>query len=124
MKQVRPGLACGEKLSVRVKAGYALGDHSLNLQMAAMSLLYLLFLTETVGLRPSLAGLLLDLAGFQSGGPVSETATWAIRILTTLVPACFLAVAILIARGYPLSRARHAEILTRLERRSAASSSP
>jgi sugar (glycoside-pentoside-hexuronide) transporter len=72
----------------------------------------------------ALAGLLLDLAGFQRSGPESEAAIWAIRILTTLVPACFLALAIVIAGGYSLSRARHAQILTHLERRSSGSSAP
>ncbi len=42
-----------------VKAGYSLGDHAINIQLAATSLFYLFFLTEIAGLRPSLAGLVL-----------------------------------------------------------------
>jgi sugar (glycoside-pentoside-hexuronide) transporter len=45
-----------------VKAAYALGDHSINIQLASVSLFYLFFLSEVVGLSPSLAGLVL-LAG-------------------------------------------------------------
>ncbi len=51
-----------ERLPVRVKAGYALGDHAINVQLATVSLFYLFFLSEVVGLAPSLAGLVL-LAG-------------------------------------------------------------
>jgi sugar (glycoside-pentoside-hexuronide) transporter len=65
----------------------------------------------------ALAGLTLELAGFEKGGEQPESALWAIRILTTLVPACCLAIAAAIARGYPLSRERHAEILSQLDRR-------
>ncbi len=42
-----------------VKAGYSLGDHAINIQLAATSLFYLFFLTEVAGLRPSLAGVVL-----------------------------------------------------------------
>lgn len=52
----------GERLPTRVKAGYALGDHAVNVQLAAMSLFYLYFLTDVAGLSPGLAGLVL-LAG-------------------------------------------------------------
>lgn len=51
-----------EVLPVWVKSGYALGDHSINVQLATVSLFYLFFLSEVVGLSPSLAGLVL-LAG-------------------------------------------------------------
>jgi Na+/melibiose symporter-like transporter len=44
----------------------------------------------------------------------------AIRLLTTLGPAIFLALAIWIARGYPLTRAEHARIVARLAERDAA----
>ncbi len=46
-------------LSAGVKAAFALGDHSVNVQLAATSLFYLFFLTEVAGLRPGLAGLVL-----------------------------------------------------------------
>jgi len=52
----------GETLPTYVKAGYALGDHSINVQLAAMSLFYLFFLTEVAGLRPSLAGAVMLVA--------------------------------------------------------------
>ncbi len=51
-----------QALPVGVKAGYALGDHAINIQLATVSLFYLFFLSEIVGLAPSLAGLVL-LAG-------------------------------------------------------------
>jgi sugar (glycoside-pentoside-hexuronide) transporter len=51
-----------ESLAVAVKSGYALGDHAINIQLATVSLFYLFFLSEVVGLPPSLAGLVL-LAG-------------------------------------------------------------
>jgi hypothetical protein len=47
--------SAAETLPTRVKAGYALGDHAINVQLAATSLFYLFFLTEVAGLRPSLA---------------------------------------------------------------------
>ncbi len=51
-----------EILPTPVKAGYALGDHTVNIQLATVSLFFLYFLTEVAGLPPSLAGLVL-LAG-------------------------------------------------------------
>jgi sugar (glycoside-pentoside-hexuronide) transporter len=48
-----------ETLPTLVKAGYALGDHAVNVQLAATSLFYLYFLTQVAGLRPSLAGLVV-----------------------------------------------------------------
>ncbi|MCP5042351.1 MAG: MFS transporter [bacterium] len=47
------------RLPMAVKAGYSLGDHAINVQLAATSLFYLFFLTEVAGLRPWLAGLVL-----------------------------------------------------------------
>jgi Na+/melibiose symporter-like transporter len=44
-----------ERLSVRTKVVYATGDHTVNLILSAASLLYLVFLTDLVGLRPALA---------------------------------------------------------------------
>ena len=57
---------------------------------------------------------LLDLLGYQKGETQSETARQAIRWMTGLAPAFFLIAGVLLARGYPLSRARHAEILRKL----------
>lgn len=55
-------MSAEERLPARVKAAYALGDHSINIQLATVSLFYLFFLSEVAGLSPSLAGLVL-LAG-------------------------------------------------------------
>jgi sugar (glycoside-pentoside-hexuronide) transporter len=68
----------------------------------------------------ALAGLLLQLAGFEKGREQSDTALLAIRLLTGVFPALFLAVAIGVALGYPISRARHREITERLAERRAA----
>jgi Na+/melibiose symporter-like transporter len=55
--------------------------------------------------------------GFTKGEQQNPAAIGGIRILTSLVPAFFLALSIWIARGYPLTRAAHARILERLEAR-------
>jgi sugar (glycoside-pentoside-hexuronide) transporter len=60
------------------------------------------------------AGFALEAAGFEPGGVQREPALWAIRILATCVPILFLVLASVLALGYPLTRARHAEIVTRL----------
>ncbi|MBW2242099.1 MAG: MFS transporter [Deltaproteobacteria bacterium] len=48
-----------ESLPLRVKSGYALGDHTINVQLASVSLFFLFFLTEVAGLSPTAAGLVL-----------------------------------------------------------------
>ncbi|MFQ5666261.1 MAG: MFS transporter [Candidatus Binatia bacterium] len=48
-----------ETLPAYVKAGFALGDHTVNIQLATVSLFFLFFLTDVVGLPPSQAGLVL-----------------------------------------------------------------
>jgi sugar (glycoside-pentoside-hexuronide) transporter len=53
---------------------------------------------------------LLDLLGYEKGEQQSETARQAIRWMTALAPAPFLAVGIWLARGYPLTRERHRQI--------------
>lgn len=60
---------------------------------------------------------LLDLAGFVQGSEQTELARQAIRCLTSLAPAVFLGLAIWLARGYPLTRAAHARILSQLAER-------
>ena len=62
------------------------------------------------------AGIVLDLAGHGRGPDGTEPALGAIRVLTAIVPALFLALGAWIARGYPISRRRHAEILGELRR--------
>jgi Na+/melibiose symporter-like transporter len=44
------------RLPVRTKLVYAWGDHTVNLSLSALSLLYFVFLANVVGLRPALAG--------------------------------------------------------------------
>ncbi len=63
------------------------------------------------------AGAVLDVAGFASGAEQPEPVLWAIRLLTTAVPAVCLAVAAGLAWTYPLTRERHGEILAALRRR-------
>ena len=65
----------------------------------------------------ALAGLALDVAGFVPGEAQSTSALLTIRVLTSAVPALFLAVAALIAWSYPLGRRQHAEVVTQLETR-------
>jgi sugar (glycoside-pentoside-hexuronide) transporter len=60
---------------------------------------------------------LLDLLGYEKGQEQSETARQAIRWMTALAPAAFLAVGVWLARGYPLTRERHHEILRELAAR-------
>ncbi len=66
----------------------------------------------------ALAGFALESAGFRAGEEQSESALLAIRLLTSVVPAVFLAIAIVVAQRYPIGRARHAEIVARLSTRS------
>ncbi len=49
----------GTPLPLHVKVGFGFGDHTLNVALSALSLLYLFFLTEVAGLRPALAALVL-----------------------------------------------------------------
>lgn len=58
----------------------------------------------------------LDLLGYQKGAEQTESARQAIRWMTGVGPAVFLAAGVAFARGYPLTRARHLEIVRRLGR--------
>jgi Na+/melibiose symporter-like transporter len=67
----------------------------------------------------------LELAGFRSGASSeSGSARLAILWLTGLAPAVFLLAAILAARGYPLTRRAHAQLLARLHERRRATQLP
>jgi GPH family glycoside/pentoside/hexuronide:cation symporter len=66
-----------------------------------------------------IAGLVLDAAGFVPGAEQSETTLWAIRGLTAVAPALFLAIGAWIASKYSLGREQHAEILLQLQERHA-----
>jgi len=65
----------------------------------------------------AVAGLVLDLAGFERGAAQGDSSLWVIRVLAGLVPLIFVGAALLVARRYPISRRRHGEILAELERR-------
>ena len=67
-----------------------------------------------------LAMLLLGALGLSKGEDQNAATVTAIRVLTTLAPAIFLALAIWIARGYPLTREKHARIVERIAARDAA----
>ena len=69
--------------------------------------------TTVVGLALFVLGAL----GFKQGAEQNEATLHGIRLLTSLGPALFLAASVWIARGYPLTRERHAEIIERLEAR-------
>lgn len=62
----------------------------------------------------------LDLVGFESGVENSEAVVSALRALTALVPACFVLLSALVARGYALGDTRHKQILAELAARRAA----
>lgn len=66
----------------------------------------------------AVAGFVLEFAGFVGGRPEqTESTLLAIRGLTGLAPALFLAIAAAIAVGYPLGRKRHRQILDELRTR-------
>jgi GPH family glycoside/pentoside/hexuronide:cation symporter len=67
-----------------------------------------------------LIGFVLDLAGYVGGegsGEQSEIAVQTIRVLTSLAPALFLALAVVVALRYPLGRAAHQRVLDELRMR-------
>jgi sugar (glycoside-pentoside-hexuronide) transporter len=73
------------------------------------------FLRKLAGaLAVFLALSILDFAGLKSGPGQSDTALWAIRVLTSVAPALCLVAAIAFARGYPLTRARHDAVVAEL----------
>lgn len=78
------GAAGAAPLPLRTKAGYAFGDHAINVQLASISLFFLFFLTEIAGLPPSLAGLVLlagrwwDAITDPLMGRLSDVTTWKI----------------------------------------------
>jgi sugar (glycoside-pentoside-hexuronide) transporter len=65
----------------------------------------------------ALALFVLGGLGYAQGDEQNSAAIGGIRVLTSLAPACFLALSIWIARGYPLTREAHARILEQLEAR-------
>jgi sugar (glycoside-pentoside-hexuronide) transporter len=69
-----------------------------------------------------LAGFALSAAGYDAESGATLAAAQVIRALTSFIPALFLVGAVALALGYPLTRARHREILAQLEARSAEAS--
>jgi Na+/melibiose symporter-like transporter len=71
-----------ERIPRRTKVVFALGDHTLNLTFSALSLFYLYYLTEHVGLRPGLASLVLlvgkgiDAVADPAMGRLSDLTRW------------------------------------------------
>lgn len=82
MRRNDPEEPPAESLPTRVKCGYALGDHTINVQLASVSLFFLFFLTEVAGLPPSRAGLVLLLGRAVDAftdpmmGRLSDATTW------------------------------------------------
>ena len=62
----------------------------------------------------------LELSGYAANQPQSQATLTTIRVLTAVVPALFVALGAWVALGYPLTRARHDEILAELAQRRAA----
>jgi Na+/melibiose symporter-like transporter len=60
---------------------------------------------------------ILDVVGFRQGDEQPELVRQTIRFLAAAGPATFLALAVYVARGYPLTRAAHARIATALAER-------
>jgi glycoside/pentoside/hexuronide:cation symporter, GPH family len=56
-----------EKLSIREKVGYALGDGAANIAWRGVATFLLIFYTDVFGLSPAVAGLLLLIARFSDG---------------------------------------------------------
>ena len=78
-----------------------------------------MFLRKLGGaLAVALALFVLDFAGYEERASAqSETVRQTIRALTAVVPAVFVVLAALFARGYPLTRARHKKIRAALDAR-------
>jgi len=78
------------------------------------------FLRKLAGtIAVALALALLGALGFERGAEQNATTLTAIRLLTTVGPAVFLALAVWLARGYPLTREVHARITEQLTKRNA-----
>lgn len=77
-----PPKPADERLPLRTKLVFSLGDHTLNLTLSALSLFYLFFLTEVAGLRPVLASLVLLVGRFVDAvtdplmGRLSDLTRW------------------------------------------------
>jgi sugar (glycoside-pentoside-hexuronide) transporter len=83
------------------------------------------FLRKLGGATAVALGLfVLELSGYVANQPQSQATLTAIRVLTAVVPALFVALGAWVALGYPLTRSRHDEILAELSARRAATAPP
>jgi glycoside/pentoside/hexuronide:cation symporter, GPH family len=83
---------------------------------------YFTFLRKLAGaLAVFAASQILGSVGYVRGAEQNPATLTAIRLLTALGPALFIAVGVWFAIGYPLNRSRHAQILAALEARDAKS---
>ena len=55
-----------EKLSIKEKVGYALGDGAANIAWRGVATFLLIFYTDVFGISPAVAGMLLLIAGPES----------------------------------------------------------
>ncbi len=82
MDGTKPERPSRNALPFYVKCGYALGDHTINVQLASVSLFFLFFLTEVAGLPPSRAGLVVllgrafDAFSDPMMGRISDATQW------------------------------------------------
>jgi Na+/melibiose symporter-like transporter len=60
---------------------------------------------------------ILDFLGMEPDGQQNESVVLAVRLLSSVGPAACLLVAVAFARGYPLTRVRHEEIVRELDAR-------
>jgi len=60
-------MALGDKISIREKIGYALGDGAANIAWRGVSTFLLIFYTDVFGLNPAAVGVLLFVARFSDG---------------------------------------------------------
>ena len=82
------------------------------------------FLRKLGGAAAVALGLfVLELSGYVANQPQGQGTLTAIRVLTAVVPAVFVVLGAWVALSYPLTRARHDEILAELAQRRAAAPS-